>query len=225
MMTFSSIRPALLLVLLIILATAHSSAALSSELASNANIFLYSRPVKVADLLMKNTAGQTVSLSDYKGKVILLHFWSIRCPACRTEEPLLDSLKKTFGSAGLEILGVNLIDPPTTVAHHAVKTGAPFSILFGGGHGFTLEAINTGGKRTAFVVNPAREAILEIPALPTTYIIDCRGDAVGYSVGAAQWNHRAAVDLIQNLIAQSRTCQIDSSPSYQTPDSMHRTLF
>lgn len=224
-MTFSSIRPALLLVLPIILVSVPSSAAQSSDLASNANIFLYSQPVKVADLLMKNAAGQTVSLSDYKGKVILLHFWSIRCPACRTEEPLLHSLKKTFGSAGLEILGVNLIDPPTTVAHHAVKARVPFPILFDGGHGFTLEAINTGGKRTAFVVNPAREAILEIPALPTTYIIDCKGNAIGYSVGAAQWNHRAAVDLIQNLIAQSRTCQIDSSPSQLTLDSIHRTLF
>lgn len=224
-MPFSSVRPALLFALPIVLASFYPVAAQSSDLASNANIYLYPRPVKVADMQMKNASGQNVSLSDYKGRVILLHFWSIRCPACRTEEPLLQSLKKTFGSAGLEILGVNLIDPPTTVAHHAVKERVPFPILFDGGQGFTLQAINTGGKRTAFVVNPAREAILEIPALPTTYIIDCRGNAVGYSVGAAQWNHRAAVDLIQNLIAQSRTCRIDPSLSDSQLNSMHRSLF
>ena len=51
-----------------------------------------------------------VSLQDFRGKVVLLHFWSVQCPACRIEEPLLEKLKQAFGPSGLEILGVNLVD-------------------------------------------------------------------------------------------------------------------
>ncbi len=82
---------------------------------TQANIYLYPKPHKVSDLVLKTPTGQTVSLNDYKGKVVLLHFWSITCPACKIEEPLLENLRRSHGGAGLEILGVNLVDPPTAI--------------------------------------------------------------------------------------------------------------
>lgn len=178
----------------------------ASDLANNANIFLYPQPVPVSNLVFKSTSGQNVSLSDFRGKVVLLHFWSIQCPACKIEEPLLDSLKLKFGVSGLEILGVNLVDPPDSIARHAATQRPPFPVLFDGGNGFSLKMVNLGGRHTAFLVNPVQEAVLEIPGLPTTYIIDCRGSAVGFSVGAARWDNRAALGLIQNLIADRKSC-------------------
>jgi hypothetical protein len=50
------------------------------------------------------------------------------------------------------------------------------------------------------------EAILEVPAFPTTYIVDCRGSAVGYSVGAARWNEKGAMGLLQTLLQDRKTC-------------------
>jgi len=47
-----------------------------------------------------------------------------------------------------------------------------------------------------------------VPGFPTTYIIDCRGDVVGYSVGAAQWNQRVAVDFLRGLLSQTRSCGV-----------------
>ena len=82
----------------------------ASDLSSNANIFMYPKPLKIADLRLQSPSGQIVSLADFKGKVVLLHFWSIQCPACRVEEPLLQEVKRSFGPAGLEILWVNLVD-------------------------------------------------------------------------------------------------------------------
>ena len=133
------------------------------------------------------------------------------------EEPLLHSLKQGFGHAGLEVLAVNLVDPPQAVAHHAMANRTPFPVLFDGGNGFDLKVVTMGGKKTAFVVNPRKEAILEVPGFPTTYIVDTRGNVVGYSVGPARWNTRSALTLIQNLVAQrrpnpSRTGQPQAGP-------------
>ncbi len=183
-----------------------SPAVQASELSTQANIFMFPQPQQVAEMLLKNPSGKTVSLKEYRGRVVLLHFWSISCPACKYEEPFLDELKRTFGPKGLAVLGVNLIDPPKSVVSHASARRLPFSVLFDGGRGFRIQSVPIAGKNSAFVINPANEAILNIPALPTTYILDCRGSAVGYSIGAARWNHRSAVRLIQGLLAESRTC-------------------
>ncbi len=178
----------------------------ASDLSSNANIFMYPKPFKIADLRLQSSSGQTVSLADFKGKVVLLHFWSIQCPACRVEEPLLQEVKRSFGPAGLEILWVNLVDSPPAIAEHAASNRLLFPVLHGGDRGVSLKMVNMSGKTTAFVVNPGMEAILEVPAFPTTYIVDCRGSAVGYSVGAARWNDKGALGLLQALIQERKTC-------------------
>jgi thiol-disulfide isomerase/thioredoxin len=192
----------------------------ASDLASSANIFMYPRPFQIADLRLQSPSGQLVSLADFKGKVVLLHFWSIHCPACRMEEPLLQEVKRSFGPAGLEILGVNLVDSPQAIADHAASNRMAFPILHGGNGGVSLKMVNTSGKTTAFVVNPAMEAILEVPAFPTTYIVDCRGSAVAYSVGCARWNDKGALGLLQALIQQRKTCFSNSSITAQKQYSM-----
>jgi len=176
----------------------------ASDLASGANIFMFPKPQQMSDMVLKNQTGRTVSLRDFKGKVVLLRFWSIQCPACHMEEPQLEKMKQAFGPAGLEILGVNLIDKPQAIFNHCASNKVPFPVLFDGNGGFSLKPLKLGGKATAFVVNPKQEAILEVPGFPTTYILDCRGDAVGFSVGPARWDHRSALSLIQGLIANRK---------------------
>jgi len=176
----------------------------ASDPATAANIFMYPKPYKMAELVLQTPTGASVSLNDYRGRVVLLHFWSINCPACRIEEPLLERLKHTFGPSGLEILAVNLVDPPQAIATHAAAQRMPFPVLFDGGRGFSLKVVDTGGKSTAFVLNPAKEAILEVPGFPTTYIVDGRGSVVGYSIGPARWDSGFAMGLIQNLLADGR---------------------
>ncbi len=180
--------------------------ATAQDLASQTNIFLYPNPQNVSDLRLKTINGGTVSLQDFKGKVVLLHFWSISCPACKVEAPSLDSLKKTMGPMGLEILGVNLVDPPPAIKKFNQTKRAPYPLLVGGGLGFSLQSFTVGGKQTAYVINPNKEAILEVPGLPTTYIIDCSGAAVGFSVGVARWNHQMARNFLNGLLKDSRSC-------------------
>jgi thiol-disulfide isomerase/thioredoxin len=194
--------PSILALIFLGLVVGHPAAANPNDLAANANIFMYPKPHKMADLVLKSPSGKMVSLRDYRGKVVLLHFWSINCPACRLEEPLLQQLKRAYGRSGLEILAVNLVDTPSAVASHAVTHRPPFPVLFDGGLGFDLQVVTMAGKRTAFLVNPKKEAILEVPGFPTTYIVDSNGNVVGYSVGPARWNNGSAVALIRSLIQQ-----------------------
>ncbi|MBI5252105.1 MAG: TlpA family protein disulfide reductase [Desulfomonile tiedjei] len=206
----------LLVTAFLVFTFANIPAAAGSDLSKSANIFVLPKPFPVADLVLKSASGQTVSLKDFKGKVVLLHFWSINCPACKVEEPLLQQLKKAFGASGLEILGVNLVDSPQEIMGHAAAHATPFPVLFDGGKGFNLKVVDIGGRNTAFLVNPLQEAILEVPGFPTTYILDCRGSVIGYSVGAARWNNQDALKFIQSLLADSKSCVLGGKLSMAT---------
>ena len=54
--------------------------------------------------------GQTVRLSDYKGKVVLLNFWATWCSPCRAEMPDLAKLQKEYEARGLQVLGITYPD-------------------------------------------------------------------------------------------------------------------
>ena len=52
--------------------------------------------------------GKTISLSDYKGKVLFLNFWATWCPPCRAEIPDFIEAYAQEKANGLEILGISL---------------------------------------------------------------------------------------------------------------------
>jgi cytochrome c biogenesis protein CcmG/thiol:disulfide interchange protein DsbE len=57
------------------------------------------------DFTLKNVEGGMVSLSDYKGKVVILDFWDTWCPPCKKEIPGFIELQDKYGDKGLVILG------------------------------------------------------------------------------------------------------------------------
>lgn len=52
--------------------------------------------------------GDSITLGDLRGKVILLNFWATWCTPCRHETPFLDSLHARGSSDGLEVVGVSV---------------------------------------------------------------------------------------------------------------------
>jgi len=57
---------------------------------------------------LKDLQGKTVSLADYKGKVLFLNFWATWCPPCRAEIPDFIEAFGQYNKKGLEILGVSV---------------------------------------------------------------------------------------------------------------------
>jgi thiol-disulfide isomerase/thioredoxin len=57
-------------------------------------------------LTFKSIQGRVLSLSSYKGKVVLLNFWATWCPPCRAEMPDLVRLQREYGARGLQVIGI-----------------------------------------------------------------------------------------------------------------------
>lgn len=106
--------------------------------------------LKAPDFELKNLAGETVRLSDFKGQKIMLNFWATWCPPCKKEMP---DMQKFFELAknDVVILAVN-IDPEADVAGFAKKMDVHFPIL-----------LDEKDKVSS---------IYKILTIPTTYFID-----------------------------------------------------
>lgn len=63
------------------------------------------------DFTESNPDGQTIALSDYAGKYVLINFWASWCGPCRAQNATLVKLYNQYKSQGMEILGVSLDKP------------------------------------------------------------------------------------------------------------------
>jgi thiol-disulfide isomerase/thioredoxin len=60
------------------------------------------------ELTLKDLDGKDVSLSEYKGKVVLVNFWATWCEPCQVEIPWLIEMQAKYGPKGFVILGIAL---------------------------------------------------------------------------------------------------------------------
>jgi cytochrome c biogenesis protein CcmG/thiol:disulfide interchange protein DsbE len=60
------------------------------------------------ELTLKDLDGKDVSLSEYKGKVVLVNFWATWCEPCRVEIPWLIAMQQKYGPKGFVLIGIAL---------------------------------------------------------------------------------------------------------------------
>lgn len=122
--------------------------------------------------------GESVNLSDFRGRVVLLNFWATWCGPCVIEMPDLDALAKKYRRAGLEVVAVSLDEKgPETIRPFYRKHSLNHLAIYHDGQ----EAARTFGVRT----------------MPTTYLIDREGLLMGHVPGFAHWQSPALEKHIQ----------------------------
>jgi peroxiredoxin len=117
---------------------------------------------KAPDFELKTLAGDTVKLSDFKGKKVMLNFWATWCPPCKAEMPAMEEFHKEAGD-DVVILAVN-IDPHLDVKAFVDENGITFPI--------PLDAEDK--------VNETYQVL----SIPTTYFIDTKGNIGNKYIGA-----------------------------------------
>ena len=104
--------------------------------------------------------GESVALSDLRGKVVLLNFWATDCPGCIQEMPQLVSTYQQYHAQGLETIAVAMRhDPPNYVLNYTAKNQLPFKVA--------LDPIGEIAR-----------AFGDVKLTPTTIVIDKQGRMV-----------------------------------------------
>ncbi len=126
---------------------------------------LTSRPAP--DFTLPTLAGKKISLSEYKGRVVLINLWATWCPSCVREMPALVRISQKFRDQGLVVLGVDTVyqDDRAKVAQFVHDQGVTYPIV--------LDVDDVFGEKYG-----AR-------LLPTSYLVDQSGKIVYVRVGEA----------------------------------------
>ena len=124
---------------------------------------------------LATTTGELVSMSDLRGKVILLNFWGTWCGPCRMELPDFVKLYDKYNKDGLEIVGI------TIRRGESINDVAKFQEQWGLNY-LLLNDIN--GNEVSEVTMAYSKAIGQmINGIPTTLVIDREGFIVNGFVG------------------------------------------
>ena len=92
------------------------------------------RGKRAPDFTLRTVEGKKLSLSDYKGKAVLINFWATWCAPCKIEMPWLIALRSQYAPQGFEILGVSEDDadtPHTKLAKFGQEQGLNYPLLVG----------------------------------------------------------------------------------------------
>lgn len=63
---------------------------------------------KAPDFTLFDQAGNPITLKDYRGKGLVIHFWGTWCPYCKKFQTGLDVLYRKYKKSGLEVLAVSI---------------------------------------------------------------------------------------------------------------------
>jgi peroxiredoxin len=143
---------------------------------------------KPIDFAGKTEDGSPLSLSDYRGKVVVVNFWYSSCAPCRAEAPILQGLYEKYQDSGVAFIGANTADQPYT------------ALSFEKAHQVTYPSVmdvDSGTARAAF------SGSISASAVPVTFVLDAKGRVAARIVGELQ-SESILNTLISDTLAETK---------------------
>ena len=128
------------------------------------------------DFTLKTLDGDSVSLSQFRGKVVFLNFWASWCPPCREEMPAMNRLNQVFADRDFVMLAVNTEQNKGVVEDFLSKRPHDFTVL--------LDPQGTV------------QSLYQVFRFPETFLLDKEGRIVERFLGARDWS---AVEFLRRI--------------------------
>ena len=125
--------------------------------------------------------GKTASLADFKGKPAVVNLWATWCQPCLKEMPSLERLAAQFAG--------QLTVAAVSEDHAGTKVVGPF-------------VADKGFQKLAIYLDPQGELghVIGLRGLPTSLVIDAKGQVVGRVEGGADWDSAKMQAMLRPLI-------------------------
>jgi thiol-disulfide isomerase/thioredoxin len=139
-------------------------------------------PREAPALSLPDTKGENHHLVEYRGKVVLVNFWTTWCAPCLVEMPGLQRLARRLSAAPFALLTVNVGESKAKVFRFRRLTGFRENVL-----------LDLEGETFA---------AWEASVYPTSFLVDKRGRVRYRVVGALDWDGAEAAEVIEALLAE-----------------------
>lgn len=133
------------------------------------------------DFTLSSIDGSDIRLSDYRGRVVMIHFWATWCPPCVEEMPTLERLQGSLNRRDFEILAISVDEG-----------GAPAVTSFMKQKGLTLPVLLDPNRKVASLYGTFK--------FPETYVVDRNGIVRLKAIGPMDWTQPANIDRVRAII-------------------------
>ena len=135
--------------------------------------------IKAPDFVLQDTQGKTHRLSDYRGRSVIINFWTTWCPPCREEIPSMNRAWKLLEKDDIALLAINMGEDEDTIFIFTADYPADFPML----------------------MDREGEVIAEWPVkgLPTTYVVAPDGTIAYRAIGSREWDDKALLDAVRAM--------------------------
>ena len=135
--------------------------------------------VPAPDFTLQDTSGKTHRLSDYRGRPVIINFWTTWCPPCREELPSMNRAWHQLEHEDIAMLAINMGEDEDTIFIFSADYPTDFPIL----------------------MDQSGEVIERWPVkgLPTTFVIDPEGNFVYRVIGTREWDDDKLLEKVRAL--------------------------
>jgi thiol-disulfide isomerase/thioredoxin len=149
------------------------------QLFSDMGVIRFPFPTDPVEITLKDLNGQQVSLSDFRGKIVFINFWTTWCLACVIEMPSMEKLHQKFKDKDFVMVAINLQESASKIKQFYKEYKLTFTTL--------LDSTGDVG------------AGLGIRSIPTTFILDKNGRILGKALGPREWEGKKSIALFEYL--------------------------